>query len=564
MARDRTHHLVDGEAAYKNRFEYVEKFHEPGLAPVRDESGAYHIQMDGSPAYSRRFLRAFGFYSNRAAVCSEDGWHHILSDGSDLYPERCSWVGNFQEGLCTVRDHDGFYRYLGLDGARKSEKIYLYAGDFKDGVAVVRDDDGLCTHVDKEEKPIHNNRYLDLDVYHKGYARACDSQGRFHIDLRGNPAYARRFSEVEPFYNGFALVKDSSNRTGVINENGEWIQTIAECPIELEWSRISGVLVGHWNSQAVAAAVRLGMIDMLAEGPASSDEISRKLELDKRATRKLLGVLRVLGLIESPKQDNIQLTRSGRLLAPNEARTLREGAFSWSAWNYEAWGSLDESIRTGTPSFDRIYGKPFFQWIEENPEKAEIYHDAMARYAIHDYEEIPKAHDFSGHKVLMDCGGGKGVLLSFILRENSKLRGMLFDLSTAIRSANKYLHKAGVLNRCNLVEGDFLKRIPKGADAIVMSRIIHDWDDERALQILQNCHDALPARGSLYVLELMMSKDTESDLGVVLDLNNFIMLGGRERTLDEYHQLLEAAGFRLVDVTEIKPTASLIISERID
>lgn len=564
MAIDGTHHLVDGEAAYENRFEYVEKFHEPGLAPVKDESGAYHIRMDGSPAYSRRFLRVFGFYDSRAAAISEDGWHHILPDGSDSYPERYSWVGNFQEGLCTVRDYDGFYLYLGQNGSRNSQKKHLYAGDFKDGMAVVREDNGLCTHIDKEENPIHNNRYLDLDVYHKGYARACDSQGWFHIDLRGKQAYARRFSEIEPFYNGFALVKDSSDGTGVINEKGEWIQTIAECPIEVEWSRVSGILVGHWNSQVAAVAVRLGIIDLLAEGPAGSDEISRKLKLDKMATRKLLGALRVLGLIKSQKQDRIQLTRSGRLLAPNEARTLREAAFSWSTWNYEAWGSLDESIRTGTPSFDRIHGKPFFRWIEENPEKAEIYHDAMARYATHDYEQIPKACDFSGHKILMDCGGGKGILLSFILRENPKLRGSLFDLSAAIRSANKYLYEAGVLNRCSLVEGDFLEKIPNGADAIIMSRIIHDWDDERALQILRNCHDALPARGSLYILELVMSKDTESDFGVILDLNNFIMLGGRERTLEEYHQLLETAGFRLTDVIEIKPITSLLISERAD
>ena len=215
-----SHHTVDGLAAYGARFLEVLKFHAPGLAPVRDASGAYHIAPDGSAAYDGRHVRTFGFYEGRAAVQSGDGWFHILPDGSALYPERYDWCGNFQDGRCPVRLSDSRYFHIKSDGAPAYRARYRYAGDFRDGYAVVQRSDGMHTHIDADGVPLHGRWFLDLDVFHKNHARARDAQGWHHVDTRGQPLYERRFQNVEPFYNGQARVEGFDGSLSVIDESG--------------------------------------------------------------------------------------------------------------------------------------------------------------------------------------------------------------------------------------------------------------------------------------------------------------------------------------------------------
>lgn len=206
VAADATHHLLAGLALYSERFDEVLKFHEPGLAPVRRGDEAWHIDVSGMPAYRQRFRRTFGFYEHRAAVQAATGWCHIRPDGSLVGQGGLAWCGNFQEGRCTVRAEDGLFFHVDLDGAPICAGRHLYVGDYRDGLAVVRGrDDGLCTHVDLAGRETHRKRFLDLDVFHKGMARARDGAGWFHIGLDGRAAYEARFENVEPFYNGLAL-----------------------------------------------------------------------------------------------------------------------------------------------------------------------------------------------------------------------------------------------------------------------------------------------------------------------------------------------------------------------
>ncbi len=559
VSEDGTHHTLDGLPAYSMRFVRVEKFHPPGLAPALGERGAHHIRDTGEPAYERRFLRVFGFYEERAAVVSDRGWHHIRKDGSDLYPERFSWLGNFQEGRCPVRERTGMYGYLDIEGNRVGDASYKYAGDFRDGMAVVRELDGLCIHIWKDGVPVHRKKYLDLDVYHKGYARARDERGWFHTDLHGNQAYSHRFLEVEPFYNGFAHVKDQSGRVGVIDEDGKWVHTVTTPTLEENWSNLSGMLTGHWKTHILASAVRLGIVDALEKEPMSAERLAGDLNLDPEGAARLIRALQVLGVVQDDDGDDVILTDVGILLSGRGRHSLREASLSWSEWNYRAWAEASCSIREGVPSFDVAFGKPFFDWIEDYPEKAEIYHKAMARYASYDYERISDVHDFSIHKCLMDAGGGRGILLSTILSRCRNLKGILFDLKSAIASAEDYLTKCGVADRCELVAGGIFECVPKGADAIILSRVIHDWDDVKAGQILHNCWQSLDPGGALYLLELIMSDDRGSDLGVLVSLNNYVMLGGRERTLHEYVDLVETSGFEFIRVAAVSPVSNLLI-----
>ncbi len=226
IAPDRTHHLHQNLPAYQNRFDEVQKFHFPGLAPVRDASGAYHIDVMGQAAYAERYRHTWGFYEERAAVQTDEGWLHIRVCGSPLSTERYTWCGNFQQGRCPVRSFDQRYFHLRLDGEPAYTERYWYAGDYRDGWTVIQREDGHHSHIDLQGSLLHGKWFLDLDVFHKGYARACDAQGWHHINVKGLPIYSQRFAAVEPFYNGQARVRDLDGSLLVIDEYGEVVVTL--------------------------------------------------------------------------------------------------------------------------------------------------------------------------------------------------------------------------------------------------------------------------------------------------------------------------------------------------
>ena len=247
LASDRTHHLTaDDKPLYEQRFDQILAFHEPGLAPVLDESGAYHIHPNGEPAYDERFIRTFGFYDERAAVRTDDGSYHILPDGSPLYNERWAWCGNYQKSRCVVHDKDGDYHHLRLDGTVIPGGPWAYAGDFREGSAVVMDQGGDCFHVDAEGSRINDSAFLDLDVYHKGFARARDEHGWFFIDPEGSDVGGHRYTMLEPFYNGQARAEDLEGNIVIINEDGVQQRILRKAEL-----RTSGLRTKTWYRPAL-------------------------------------------------------------------------------------------------------------------------------------------------------------------------------------------------------------------------------------------------------------------------------------------------------------------------
>jgi hypothetical protein len=220
-SQDSTYFLYKEKPLFKKKFVEVLKFHAPGLAPVKDETGAYHIDSNGNPLYPEIYSRTFGFYCNRAAVIQENNWFHINEKGQQVYPQNYAWIGNYQENICIVRDFENHYFHIDLQGNRLYAENYLYAGDYKDGIACVKQQSELFKHIDINGKSINSKEFWDLGVFHKNFATAKDKNGWFHIDKSGNENYKERYLAVEPFYNGFALVETFENEKIIINENGE-------------------------------------------------------------------------------------------------------------------------------------------------------------------------------------------------------------------------------------------------------------------------------------------------------------------------------------------------------
>ncbi|MBK9457492.1 MAG: methyltransferase [Bacteroidetes bacterium] len=223
VSADSTHFLFEGKQVFGKEFLEVLKFHSPGLAPVIDITGAYHIDTSGGAIYSERYTKTFGYYCNRAAVMLNEKWFHINELGKPVYNNTFLWSGNYQENICSVRGANNQYFHIDLDGDKIYSETFTYAGDYKDGIACVKTANGFYKHIDTKGNYLNNIEFLDLGVFHKNFATARDITGWHHIDKRGRQLYKERYASVEPFYNGFAVVTLFDNTKIIINEIGKII-----------------------------------------------------------------------------------------------------------------------------------------------------------------------------------------------------------------------------------------------------------------------------------------------------------------------------------------------------
>ena len=532
LSEDASHHVYRGRPAYPSRFHEVLKFHEPGLAPVHDASGAYHITPDGRPAYEPCHIRTFGFYEGLAAVHSEDGWFHILPDGSPLYAERYAWCGNFQESRCAVRLPNGGYLHIKDDGSPAYEERYRYAGDYRDGHAVVQREDGSHTHIDAGGSLLHGRWFQDLDVFHKRYACACDSNGWHHVDMTGEPLYMERYKNVEPFYNGQARVERLDGSLSVIDESG---QTLVELrgPSRSHLEELSGDMVGLWRTQMIHAAVELGVFECL---PAAAEEVERMAQLHTSVGTRLMRALMELGLVWRGTEGSYFPTERGSLLRKAHPLSLADAARHWGRESYQAWAGVTRTLRTGESGFERLHGENFFDWIQDKPADLQAYHSAMSTYARHDYRSLADSVDFNAHDSILDAGGGTGELAFALLRSCPDLVGTVMDRAEVVEGVRP---PADLEGRCRFIKGDLFQKWPVTSDAVILARVVHDWPDSDALRILRRAREAMPKDGTLYVVE--MALDEETGQGGMLDLNMLVMTQGAERTEEQFRDILREA-----------------------
>ncbi|MFO8074279.1 MAG: methyltransferase [Armatimonadota bacterium] len=544
LAREGTHHLRSETPLYEERFDEVLAFHEPGLAPVQRGGRGWHIRTDGSPAYNRRFERTFGYYEGRAAVVESDGWHHILPDGTDLYDARFDWCGNFQGGRCTVREPDGGYLHVDHDGVPAYEARWRYAGDYRDRIAVVQSHDGRSTHIDLGGTQIHGRWFLDLDVFHKGFARARDDDGWMHVDRRGLPIYTRRFAGVEPFYNGQARVERFDGGLEVIDEDGRRIVELRPA-LRSEFASLSGDLVGFWRTDAIAAAVELGVFDVL---PGPEEPLLRACGIDSERGRRLLRSLAELRLVAF--EDGIwTATERGEYLRADHPLTLRDAALEYAGRFRELWSNLPRALREGSD----WKARNVFEDVAAEPMRIEGHHRMLASYALHDYGEVPAALSLRGDERIIDAGGGLGALAGLLLERYPDLEVVVLDRPEVIERAAS----AELGSRAELRTADITAPWDVEGDAVILARVLHDWDDAIALTILRHARCALRPGGRLFVVEMLLS-DVGS-AGGLCDLHLLMATGGKERTVEQYSVLLDEAGFDLVEVRRLAALPSIIV-----
>jgi hypothetical protein len=548
VAPDGSHHTTaTGAPAYRERFDEVLAFHAPGLAPVSRGGEAWHIHTDGSAAYARRFVRTFGFYEGLAAVVDAAGWHHVLPDSRDAYPERHAWCGNFQGARCAVREPGGAYLHVDAGGRPVYAERWRYTGDYRGGVAVVQAADGHSTHIDASGGLVHGRWFVDLDVFHKLFARARDEDGWMHVDQAGRPVYARRFAAVEPFYNGQARVERFDGALEVIDESGTRIVELRPSR-RSEFAALSGDMVGFWRTQTIAVAVRLGVVEAL---PATESDLAARCRLRPDGAGRLLRALGELHLVarSAGEGGRWELTPRGALLRADHPLTLADAALEYAGPLSGMWSGLADALGA-----DAGWIAPdVFGDVARDGRRREAHHRMLRSYARHDYGEVPRALGLRGDERIVDAGGGLGALARLVLEAYPSVQVTVLDRPEVIEQARGHAPMRGL----GWHPADLFEPWRLEADVVLLSRVLHDWDDEGARRILGHARAALCPGGRVFVIEMLLPDGGVA--GGLCDLHLLMATGGRERSGEQFNQLFSAAGLQLQGVRAIAALPSILV-----
>ena len=330
------------------------------------------------------------------------------------------------------------------------------------------------------------------------------------------------------------------------------------------WNPLLKTLTGSWISRAVYAAAKVQIADHLADGPRTAEELAAEIGVAARPLYRLLRALAGVGVFAWDAGERFRLNPTAELLREDAPDSLWAMAVMLGEEQDRCWADLIETLRTGERAFDRLYGRPVFDYLREHPEQARIFDAAMSGWSGRETRAMLEAYDLSGVETLADIGGGVGSKIAAVLGRYPAMRGLLFDVPQAVEKARPLLEAAGVSDRCVVVGGDFFRGVPGGADAYLLSHVLHDWDDAKAGLILDNLRRGTPKGARLLVLEYVVPDVVSAhdgdgvSFGKLLDLHMMLVPGGLERTKAEYERLLADHGFRVTRVVPSPGDVSVI------
>ena len=316
--------------------------------------------------------------------------------------------------------------------------------------------------------------------------------------------------------------------------------------------RLFDLIQSHRVTAVIHVAAKLGLAELLRDGPRPLGELAKATGADERSLGRLLVALSTIGICSRTGDGTYAMTEVGAGLDGEAAQSFKGWAIFEAEMLSKTWSGMLETVMTGKTAAELQGFASSFEMMGRSPELVDKFNVAMTELTRLVTPDILRSYDFSGISHLMDVGGGSGELLGAIARQNGKLRGTVFDLPRCAEAASAHLRQIGVSDRVEFVAGDFFKSVPAIADAIILKSIIHDWNDARSISILRNCREALPGGGKLLLVERLMpekpSATDEDKAHAMSDLNMMRGPGGAERTERQYRKLVEQSGFALAAV----------------
>jgi len=317
---------------------------------------------------------------------------------------------------------------------------------------------------------------------------------------------------------------------------------------------------GHYLSNALCLAVKLGIAELLADGPRHATELAEATATHAPSLSRVMRLLASAGVFEEREDGAFALTSLGECLRAGVPGSARAMVMLFVGDRIQdAWRDLEYCVRTGDPVFRKRGLDDPFSDPARTPDDIANFDAAMADFTALVAMAVAATYDFAPLRTVVDVGGGNGTLLIGILNAHPHLHGIVFDQPPAAERAKKQIDERGLAERCDAVGGDFFTDVPQGADAYMLKHVIHDWNDERAVAILRNCHRAMSANGKLLIVEGVYPRRIDQSLAgraaAANDVNMLVNTGGRQRSEAEFHALYAAAGFEL---TRIVPTPASI------
>jgi len=316
--------------------------------------------------------------------------------------------------------------------------------------------------------------------------------------------------------------------------------------VDFATRKLLGILSGSWLAQACYAVVKLGVPDLLAGGPRTADELAAATGADARVLRRLLRALAAAGVVKQVAPRTFALSPVSELLVSTAPGAGHLVALMQGEEVYRSFAEIMHTVRTGEPAFAKVYGMPFYTYLDENPTAARTFNTSMGA------QPVPPAlsmMDLGAARSIVDVGGGDGAALGELLAANAARHGTLLERPDAIAAARTRLAEAGLLDRVTLVEGDFFDGVPGGGDLYLLARVLHNWTDEHARQILHAVRAAMPPGARLLVAEELLPDGTDAPApGGLVDLLMLVTLEGYDRTEGEYRALLDECGFTVTAV----------------
>lgn len=331
----------------------------------------------------------------------------------------------------------------------------------------------------------------------------------------------------------------------------------APAPMDL----IFGACFGYVISACLNVVAKLGIADLIGAGAKDVDALAQQSGAHAGHLARVLRTLESAGIFRRTENGEYALTPAGQLLRSDVEGSAAE-TVEWTTdpLHFQVYGELLDTVKSGAITFDRVYQRPFFQWISqpENGEEFAVFNNAMTSISQMCLPAFLEAYDFSQFKKIVDVGGGHGASLRAILKQNPQASGIVADMPSVVSETRVAIAADGLDDRCEAVECDFFASVPAGGDCYFMKHIVHDWSDAQALQLLRNVRAAVPADGRLVLAEAVLDDGAAPHPGKVLDIEMMSFVGGKERSEAEFRELLLQAGFRLVRVVPTKSILSLL------
>jgi orsellinic acid C2-O-methyltransferase len=326
--------------------------------------------------------------------------------------------------------------------------------------------------------------------------------------------------------------------------------------------RLYAMINSNWITQALYVAAHLGLADLLASGPQTSASLAQATGVHAPSLHRLLRALGTIDIVRERADGDFELLPMGALLRRDAALSLRAWAILVGQHQWQAWGHLLDSVKTGESARQLLMGTEGARHLDQDPERAAVFTQAMGEFTRLIASAVVQAYDFTGLRRIIDVGGGYGELLMAILKANPEACGVLFDVPQVIEQGRQRLASAALTHRCACVAGDFFEAVPSGAEAYVLKSVIQNWNDERSTVILDNCRRAMPERAKLLLVERILPERLDGSAAAQAharsDLNMLVELAGKARTEVEFRALLTATGFHLDQIVPVGGGSSLM------